>query len=130
MSYNKTNWADGSAPAISAANLNKIEQALYDDDANITSILTALAQLPTIQTGYKQVTAAANSYADEAVVFDTPFAATPTVIVSSRSTSTGVGSGNTSLAAINATKNGFTIRLFNADNTSRSPGVSWVAVLV
>ena len=30
MAYTKTVWVDGSAPAISAANLNKIEQGVYD----------------------------------------------------------------------------------------------------
>lgn len=34
MAYNKTVWNNGSAPAISAANLNKIEQGIYDNSVN------------------------------------------------------------------------------------------------
>ena len=30
MAYTKTNWVNGSAPAINAANLNKIEQGIAD----------------------------------------------------------------------------------------------------
>lgn len=30
MSYNKTAWKDNQAPAINAANLNKMEQGIYD----------------------------------------------------------------------------------------------------
>lgn len=31
MAYVKTNWVNGSAPPISAENLNKIEQGIYDN---------------------------------------------------------------------------------------------------
>ena len=40
MSYTKTNWVDGTAPAISAANLNKIEQGIYDNDQQLDAILS------------------------------------------------------------------------------------------
>ena len=33
MAYTKTTWVNGQAPAINAANLNKIEQGIYDNDA-------------------------------------------------------------------------------------------------
>ena len=42
MAYTKTNWVNGSAPALSAENLNKIEDGIYANDANITSILASL----------------------------------------------------------------------------------------
>lgn len=35
MSYNKTNWVDGSAPALNATNLNKIEQGIYENSLDI-----------------------------------------------------------------------------------------------
>ena len=38
MSYVKTNWQNDQAPAINATNLNKIEQGIYDNDANISGI--------------------------------------------------------------------------------------------
>lgn len=33
MAYVKTTWADGQAPALSASNLNKIEQGIFDASA-------------------------------------------------------------------------------------------------
>lgn len=33
MAYVKTNWADGQAPALSASNMNKIEQGIFDASA-------------------------------------------------------------------------------------------------
>lgn len=47
MAYVKTNWADGQAPALSASNLNKIEQGIFDasataDSAKTTAESTAL----------------------------------------------------------------------------------------
>lgn len=33
MAYVKTTWSDGQAPALSAANLNKIEQGIFDASA-------------------------------------------------------------------------------------------------
>lgn len=43
MAYNKTTWVDGSTPAISAANLNNIEDGIYGHDVDISAIKTALA---------------------------------------------------------------------------------------
>lgn len=40
MAYVKTNWADGQAPALSAANMNKIEQGIYDASATADSAKT------------------------------------------------------------------------------------------
>ena len=38
MAYSKTTWANGTTPAISAANLNKMEQGIYDNSQSITQI--------------------------------------------------------------------------------------------
>lgn len=38
MSYVKTNWQNDQAPAINATNLNKIEQGIFNNDANISGI--------------------------------------------------------------------------------------------
>ena len=35
MAYSKTNWVNGSAPALSAENLNKIEEGIYNNDVAI-----------------------------------------------------------------------------------------------
>lgn len=42
MAYTKTTWVNGGPPAIDADNLNKIEDGIYANDANITSILASL----------------------------------------------------------------------------------------
>lgn len=39
MAYTKTTWANGSAPAINATNLNKIESGIYDTDGALTTHL-------------------------------------------------------------------------------------------
>ncbi len=39
MAYTKTVWVNGAAPAISAENLNKIEQGIYDAHALATSAI-------------------------------------------------------------------------------------------
>jgi len=38
MAYTKTSWVNGSAPALSAENLNKIEEGIYNNDAAISAI--------------------------------------------------------------------------------------------
>lgn len=38
MSYTKTNWQNDTAPAINATNLNKIENGIFNNDNNISSI--------------------------------------------------------------------------------------------
>jgi hypothetical protein len=37
MAYTKTAWVEGGAPAITASNLNKIEQGIFDAHAHITN---------------------------------------------------------------------------------------------
>ena len=37
MAYQKTTWIDGSAPAINAANLNKLEQGVADAHDMLTT---------------------------------------------------------------------------------------------
>lgn len=38
MAYVKTNWVNDSAPAINAANLNKIEQGIYDNADDVATL--------------------------------------------------------------------------------------------
>ena len=53
MSYSKTNWANNSAPAINADNLNKIEPGIYDNDAAIASANTNIGTLTNLTTTEK-----------------------------------------------------------------------------
>ena len=130
MSYTKTNWVNGGAPAISAANLNKIEQALYDDDANITSILAALAQAPVIQSGFVQFDSIANNdYQEKEVAFGSAFSSAPKVIAALVSTSSAGAFGSVSCAVNSITKTGFKVRVYNNSGASRTPSIDWIAVL-
>ncbi len=43
MSYTKTNWVNGGPPALSAENLNKIEDGIYNNDAAIAAAVSAMA---------------------------------------------------------------------------------------
>ena len=47
MSYTKTSWVNGQAPAISADNLNKIENKLYSLDSDVSSLNTSVSNLDT-----------------------------------------------------------------------------------
>ena len=47
MAYNKTNWVNGQAPALSAENLNKIEEGVFNNDANISILQDGLISLDT-----------------------------------------------------------------------------------
>lgn len=38
MAYTKTNWVNGSAPALSAENMNKIEEGIFTNDARLTAL--------------------------------------------------------------------------------------------
>ena len=47
MAYTKTTWVNNSAPAISAENLNKIEQGIYDNAEDCDDLLDGLIDLDT-----------------------------------------------------------------------------------
>ena len=50
MSYAKTNWANGANPPISAANLNKIEEGIYNADQAATNLAQDIGSLSELQT--------------------------------------------------------------------------------
>ena len=50
MAYTKTNWVNGQAPALSAENLNKIEEGIYNNAGDIASILADVSALKTEDT--------------------------------------------------------------------------------
>jgi hypothetical protein len=83
-----------------------------------------------IQTGtLSSVSVSASSYTDIAVTFTTPMPSTPVVVCSLVSLSTASAIGSMEVAAINASKTGFTCRIFNDSASTRAPGVSWIAVI-
>lgn len=69
----------------------------------------------------------ANSYKDIAVSYGKTFASTPTVVVCLSSTATAGAIGSITACPINETTTGFTLRVFNAGTSARSPAVRWIA---
>lgn len=72
----------------------------------------------------------ANTYKDFNITFSKTFSAAPTVIVGLASTSTASSFGriNVAVKADSVTKTGFTVRIFNDDSSTRSPGFRWAAI--
>lgn len=70
----------------------------------------------------------ANNYLDRAISFTKPFDAAPIVVPQIQSTSTSATMGSITVSAINITKTGFTVRVFNNTSAQRSPAISWVAI--
>ena len=82
-----------------------------------------------IQSGnLSSLSANANSYADKAITFPVAFSSVPDIVVGFYSTTDSVTVGNTAVAVKDATKTGFTIRLYNASSATRAPGIRWIAV--
>ena len=123
MAYTKTTWVDGGPPALSAANLNKIEQGIYDCDQRLTNKVSGVIESGKTST----VSVAANSYVDYEVSFSDEMPNIPDVVVSIISSSTAAAIGSIAVSAINVTKEGFTVRIFNAGSATRIPAVSYIA---
>lgn len=47
MAYTKTNWVNGGPPALSAENLNKMEDSIYDSSEGRISLDTTAASSTT-----------------------------------------------------------------------------------
>lgn len=94
---------------------------------NIKKMLTKLANR--IQVGATSVgTVAANSYTDISITFDKPFGAVPSVMVCLNSNSTSPKMGLMTVATLSRSTTGFEARIFNADSSSRSPWINWMAI--
>ena len=124
MAYSKTTWVNGGPPAISAENLNKIENGI---GANADH----LDQLPLqIRSGtIPSTSVSAGSYADVPVTFNNPMAGKPKVVIGLLSASTSPELGLFSVAALSESATGFTCRFFNGNSSGyRLPEARWVAI--
>lgn len=72
---------------------------------------------------------AANSYKDITVTYDRAFSAIPSVVVCLNSNSTSPNMGYVTAAVLSRSTTGFTARIFNADSSTRSPYVDWIATI-
>lgn len=77
------------------------------------------------------VSVAAGSYTDVSITFPTAFASgTPTIVLTLASNSTAVAAyAAIQFAVFNRSTTGFTLRVYNADSSSRAPNVCWLAVV-
>ena len=82
---------------------------------------------PHFEYGYVSTTVAKQNYADKIVTFSRPFKSTPVVVCNFGGASTAYQMGNVSCTAMNISTTGFTIRVWNADTTSREPRINWIA---
>lgn len=71
----------------------------------------------------------ANSYKDIPVTFDKAFDAVPSVVVCLNSNSTSPKMGLVTAAVLSRSTTGFVVRVFNADTSTRTPFVDWVATV-
>lgn len=71
----------------------------------------------------------AGSYLDTEISFDTSFQSAPNVTVGLVGGAQTVGVGQCSVGAVNVTKNGFTLRRYNAFTSDRTFGASWIATV-
>lgn len=123
MAYTKTNWVNGSAPALDADHLNKIEDQL--------ELLTAAIDALPVKIQAGSVTGPSlttKTRGDVTVAFPTAFASVPTVVLGLMSASTSPDLGSISVALVSVTRTGFTARFFNDSSGSRTPAARWVAV--
>ena len=67
------------------------------------------------------------SYKDLTVTFDKAFSAVPSVVVCLNSNSISPNMGLVTAAVLSRSTTGFSVRVFNADSSGRSPYIDWVA---
>lgn len=129
MAYTKTNWVNGGPPAISAENLNNIEDGINNNDLAISALASRLdvgIQCGTIA----GESIASGSYRQVSVTFSEPMQSVPVVVVGLTTNSTAAGFGSIAAGVVltSVTVNGFNMRIHNADSVSRIPGATWIAV--
>ena len=75
------------------------------------------------------ITVYAQSYDEVEIQFDTPYKTTPVIVASLlvNPSATQYQYGSVSCAVCSRSKNGFTVRVFNNSNTTRSPYIMWIA---
>ena len=125
MAYSKTNWMNGGPPAISADNLNKIENEL-ERLSSLMDQLSAKIQYGTVT----NESLAANGVRTVDIVFPTRMNSVPVVVCGLMTNSTAGGFGSITAAVVkdSVTATGFKCRIHNGDTSSRIPGAYWIAV--
>lgn len=124
---NNTTTEEGLALDARQANPNVSGTLAEQISALNSSLVTLCAKFTQGIVSYSGI--AASSYKDYDVTFDTDLASVPIVIASHNTNSTAPELiCKVSLSAINITKNGFTLRIFNATTTTINGAVMWQAM--
>lgn len=111
--------------AVDAWQLNPDNTGSYA--AGVASKIASLTNR--IQSGFLALgNVEAASYLDTQITFPNAYSNAPNVICSLYSASTSSKIGLVGISAINISTTGFTVRAFNNDTVTRTPGVSWVAI--
>ena len=71
---------------------------------------------------------ASNGTKDATITFTSTFSSAPTVVACLVSSSTGYGMGRISVSVFSTTNTGCKVRVFNADTSTRSPYIQWIAI--
>lgn len=98
---------------------------------NVKKMLTKITnQLANIECGRVSNLGevSSNSTKDATITFTSTFSSTPTVVACLESSSTGYGMGRLTCAVLSVSTTGFTVRVFNADTSARSPYIQWIAI--
>lgn len=97
---------------------------------NIKKALTKiLRNMPEIRYGYASAgSVPANSYVDVPVTFASPMEGTPYVFANLVSSSTSPTMGSFETCAIEPSKTGCTVRVFNNTSSARTPAIRYLAV--
>lgn len=97
---------------------------------NVKKLLTKiLRNTPEIRCGYLSIgSVPANSYVDVPVTFDSPMKGTPYTYTNLVSTSTSPTMGSFEACAIDSSKTGCTVRVFNNTSSARTPAIRYLAL--
>ena len=124
--YEEMELGDLSVSLSEAMGISDIQR---DSKATIEQLQAKVDAFPEIRKGSESATSvSANSYTDVNVSFSPAMSGTPSVTATLVSTSTAGAIGSITIAVNNVSGNGFTARIFNAGDSSRSPGFNWIAV--
>ena len=69
-----------------------------------------------------------NNKKDVTVTFAKAFSKVPNVTACLESSSTAYGFGRMTCGVLSVSTTGFTVRVFNADTSARSPYIQWIAI--
>lgn len=97
---------------------------------NIKKALTKiLRNMPEIRYGYVSAgSVPANAYVDVPITFGSPMKGTPYVFTNMASSSTSPTMGSFETSAIDPSKTGCTVRVFNNTSSARTPGIRYLAL--